>query len=242
MFSKSSFHHCCLFTSALIVAMAGALPAIAAGPLAVPTASAAARSVLDPQLANITGQIEIVVQLDDLPLALAHGANAKQTGGWLPRGQQHDHLARLKAKQDALVAKAQSLGGVELGRMTKALNAVALRIEAAQLPALASLTNVVSIRPVVNYHLDLSETVPYVGATAVQATGVDGAGTRVALLDTGVDYTHRNLGGPGTIAAYQAAYGTNSADPRNTTLDGLFPTAKVIGGYDFVGENWPNAA
>src|SRR6185436_261995 len=28
------------------------------------------------------------------------------------------------------------------------------------------------------------------------------------------------------------------ADPRNTTRDGLFPTAKVIGGYDFVGETW----
>src|SRR5207249_2378767 len=29
-------------------------------------------------------------------------------------------------------------------------------------------------------------------------------------------------------------------DTLNKTLDGLFPTAKVIGGYDFVGEIWPN--
>src|SRR6185436_12943488 len=30
-----------------------------------------------------------------------------------------------------------------------------------------------------------------------------------------------------------------AGDPLSTTLDGLFPTAKVIGGYDFVGEAWP---
>ena len=59
-------------------------------------------------------------------------------------------------------------------------------------------------------------------------------------LDSGVDYTHRNLGGPGTAAAYADAYGVNGADPRNTTRDGLFPTDKVIEGFDFVGEAWPN--
>src|SRR5207244_9131067 len=68
------------------------------------------------------------------------------------------------------------------------------------------------------------------------------AGVRVAVLDTGIDYTHKFFGGPGTAAAYQAAYGTSTADSRTTTTDGLFPTAKVVGGFDFVGEQWPNAA
>src|SRR5207244_6996323 len=91
-----------------------------------------------------------------------------------------------------------------------------------------------------NYGLDLSETVPYIGATAVQNAGVNGTGVRVAVLDTGIDYTHKFLGGPGTVAAYKDAYGNTTADPKNTTTDGLFPTAKVIGGFDFVGEKWPN--
>jgi len=55
-----------------------------------------------------------------------------------------------------------------------------------------------------------------------------------------IDYTHASVGGLGTIPAYIAAYGTSPADPRNTTLDGLFLTARVKGGYDFVGEVWPN--
>ena len=40
----------------------------------------------------------------------------------------------------------------------------------------------------------------------------------------------------------RAAYGAAPADPLNKTLDGLFPTAKVVGGYDFVGEGWPTTA
>ena len=30
-------------------------------------------------------------------------------------------------------------------------------------------------------------------------------------------------------------------DPGTAADNGLFPSAKVIGGYDFVGERWPNS-
>ena len=81
---------------------------------------------------------------------------------------------------------------------------------------------------------------PYIGAAALQNLGVTGANIKIAVLDSGVDYTHRNLGGPGTAAAYTAAYGTAPSSTSNKTRDGLFPTAKVYEGYDFVGEDWPN--
>lgn len=55
-----------------------------------------------------------------------------------------------------------------------------------------------------------------------------------AVLDSGIDYTHKAFGGEGTIEAYEAAY--KDAESR----DGLFPTSKVIGGFDFVGEIWPD--
>jgi subtilisin family serine protease len=199
-----------------------------------------ARDVLAPGLSGAHGEVEIVVQLDDPALASMHPANAKGTRSWLSHSQQSQHLALLKGKHDTLAATARSLGGVELGRLSKALNAVILRIDASHLPALAALPNVVSIRPVINYQLDDAETIPYIGASAVRAAGIDGTGVRAAVIDTGIDYTHKDLGGPGTMAAYIEAYGTNSMDPRNTMLNPLFPSAKVIGGYDFVGEAWPN--
>src|SRR6185503_17536259 len=36
------------------------------------------------------------------------------------------------------------------------------------------------------------------------------------------------------------AYGVDPGSSQNKTRDGLFPTAKVIEGFDFVGEVWPN--
>ncbi len=149
-----------------------------------------------------------------------------------------------EAQQAQLVASAQALDAqpVVLGSAQKALNALMLEVDADAIAELAADPLVRSIRPVVDYQLDLAGTVPYVGATAVQNTGYDGKGVRVAVLDSGIDYTHANLGGPGTVEAYAAAYGTAGDDPLNTTRDGLFPTAKVVEGYDFVGEAWPNGA
>ena len=98
------------------------------------------------------------------------------------------------------------------------------------------------MRPVRHYERDLSETVPYIGAGFVQNTlNITGTGVTVAVLDSGIDYTHANLGGPGTPEAFEAAWGTSIYDTRNTTVTVStgFPTAKVIGGYDFVGELWP---
>ncbi|MFN8439274.1 MAG: S8 family serine peptidase [Caldilineaceae bacterium] len=153
---------------------------------------------------------------------------------------QQSVAAAAATQQADIIGAAQALdaAATPLARVNKALNAVALRIAPSALPALAANPNVLSIQPVLKYHVDLSETVPYIGATAVQQMGFDGTGIRVAVLDSGIDYTHVAFGGAGTAEAYEMAYGTVTSDTRNTTTDGLFPTAKVIGGYDFVGESW----
>ena len=62
----------------------------------------------------------------------------------------------------------------ELGRTQTALNAVIAEVDARSLAELSRDPAVLKISPVVDYQLDLSETVPYIGGTAVQATGRDG--------------------------------------------------------------------
>lgn len=153
---------------------------------------------------------------------------------------QQSVAAAAATQQTDVIGAAQALdsAATTLARVNKALNAVALRIDPSALPALAANPNVRSIKSVLKYHVELSETVPYIGATAVQQMGYDGTGIRVAVLDSGIDYTHIAFGGPGTHEAYEMAYGSVTSDTRNTTTDGLFPTDKVIGGYDFVGESW----
>ena len=110
------------------------------------------------------------------------------------------------------------------------MNAVFVQIDASKVAQIAADPAVVRVAPVANYELDLSETVPYIGAKAVQDAGVTGKGVKVAVLDSGIDYTHSALGGAGA-----AAYAANNP----TVIEpGTFPTAKVKGGYDFIGSAW----
>ena len=188
---------------------------------------------------SATGEIEVVVQLTKAPLAgrQAEGiARSAALGG----DSQRAYIRDLEADQAALMGPLNGLGAQKTASLTKALNAVVVRVDAGKIPAIAKLPGVLSVRRVRDYELHLEQTVPYIGAAAAQSNGFTGAGVRVAVLDSGIDYTHKNLGGPGTLEAYEAAWGTSHADPRNRTTDGLFPTAKVIGGFDFVGESWPN--
>ncbi len=137
--------------------------------------------------------------------------------------QQQDFLGRVLATDP----NARVIARVQL-----VLNAVFVEVEGTALPALANDPAVLRIAPVGIYEMDLFETVPYIGAAAVQAAGYDGTGVRVAVLDSGIDYTHAALGGSGD----PNDYATN--DP--TIIEpGTFPTAKVVGGYDFVGSLWP---
>jgi minor extracellular serine protease Vpr len=189
--------------------------------------------VLDQSLVGSAGAVELIVHLSEDSVAesgaVTDAAQARQVDR--VEGEQEAFERRL----DRLAPEATTLGSVQ-----RVLNAVFVEADAESMASIAADPAVERVAPVGNYELDLSETVPYIGAAAVQATGVDGSGIEVAVLDSGIDYTHANLGGDGTAEAYEAAYGTGTSDPRNTTLDGLFPTAKVVGGYDFVGESWPN--
>jgi subtilisin family serine protease len=185
------------------------------------------------RLASATGPQRVMIRLVEPSVAetglkgraAANARKAVQTS-------QEDLLERVLE----LDPSAEVVASVQL-----VLNAVFVEAEASALVELADDPSVARIVRVADYQLDLSETVPYIGGSAVQDSGFDGSGVKVAVLDSGIDYTHANLGGGGTLADYEDAYGTSNADPANTTLDGLFPTAKVVGGYDFVGENWPNS-
>lgn len=75
------------------------------------------------------------------------------------------------------------------------------------------------------------------GATFAHEYCLTGKGVKVGIIDTGVDYTHIALGGNGTQAAYTNAYGTSRDATENKSPDGFFPTAKVVEGKDFLGED-----
>ena len=194
---------------------------------------------LDRSLVGASGSVQAIVRLVTDPVATTRGNAAQQARG-----------TKVTAEQNAVLAALRKLDGSTkvLGRTKIALNALAVQADAASLRALAADKRVAAINIVRDYELDLSETVPYIGATAVHDLGVTGAGITVAVLDSGIDYTHVAFGGPGTVEAYTAAYGTKTTHQKNRKTNDrykgklLYPTAKVIGGFDFVGEAWVGGA
>ncbi len=182
-----------------------------------------ARNKMDSGLVGARGEEQVIVRLN------------------LPSVAQQGYKSDIEAQQDAAIARIAAIapGMRVLAKTQLVLNAVFLEIDAAYLEQVAADPAVERIAPVANYERQLAETVPYIGAATAQAAGVDGSGVTVAVLDSGIDYTHANLGGGGTLADYEAAWGVAIGDPAQTSRDGLFPTADVVEGYDFVGELWP---
>ncbi|GAA3291501.1 S8 family serine peptidase [Arthrobacter citreus] len=62
-----------------------------------------------------------------------------------------------------------------------------------------------------------------------------GEGVTIAVLDTGLDYTHSDFGGPGTLDAYKQA---QASDEMPTPESGLYDPEKFAGGWDLVGDDY----
>jgi minor extracellular serine protease Vpr len=105
-----------------------------------------------------------------------------------------------------------------------------------QITSLASLPGVVGVHAVRTYTVGPKNVngVPFINAPIAWSYSETGRHVKIADIDTGIDYTHADFGGPGTTAAFQAA-AANSAAPADPHLFGRF-APKVKGGYDFVGD------
>jgi subtilisin family serine protease len=183
---------------------------------------------IDLGLFGAEGRVRVSIRLTNDPVAVVAATGARAD-------RQKIQLRTVLDQQAQFAGALRRQGGTLLGSAQVSLNTVFAEVDAAALRSLAADPNVASIRLVRDFEVDLSETVPYIGATAVQDLGFDGTGVTVAVLDSGIDYLHAAFGGSGDVDEY------NANDPA-VIEPGTFPTAKVIGGYDFVGGDWPNTA
>jgi minor extracellular serine protease Vpr len=159
-------------------------------------------------------------------------------GRKLSRAEKDQIKAQLKGAQDGLRPSIEGAGGIVLAEFQSALNGIKVAIAKNRLGDLQGLPGVTRILPVGQVYPDNATSVPYIGAPQVWNVGpapnLRGEEIKVGVIDTGIDYTHANFGGPGTVAAYTAA---NLADtlPANPLLFG--PGApRVKGGFDLVGD------
>jgi subtilisin family serine protease len=151
---------------------------------------------------------------------------------------QRESIRQAVAQQHASIDSALAARGARvLNHFHSALNGVKVRIARDQLAGLAALPGVVDVLAVRTYHRNNVQAVPFIGAPAAwQATGFRGEHIKIASIDTGIDYTHANFGGPGTPEAYQQAFLTDTLPPDPKLFGPNAP--KVKGGIDLVGDNY----
>ncbi|HJS16574.1 MAG TPA: S8 family serine peptidase [Rheinheimera sp.] len=106
-----------------------------------------------------------------------------------------------------------------------------VRASAKALKQLRTNPAVASIYPVYDSKPMVADSAVYMKADAIVRDGIaSGQGITVAVLDTGIDYTHKALGGVGTVEAYDAV---------DQDVAPSWPQGKVLGGYDFINDD-PN--
>lgn len=174
-------------------------------------------------------EIEVFVRLSTPAVAEINARSLEVAGRAASPDEQRAQAARIDAEQAAFRPQLAALGATELSRMRVGANGIRLRVNAGEFDTLKQLPGVSSVGRVTVHYLDNADGVPWVGALRVAETlAVRGEGIRIGVIDSGVDYLHANFGGPGTVAAY-------AANNKNIIEPGTFPTAKVVGGFDFAG-------
>ena len=197
------------------------------------------RARIDPALVRRRGPVDVMIQLAPAPAVIPYARTAHTPAAhrFAVFRSQRD---RVQSAQRALSSDlhAESIGARRLFSVQNLYDGVAVRVDAAHLGALAALPGVVGVHRLVPKHLLNSVTVPLIGAPQAWqgVAGTTGAGVKVGIIDTGIDYTHADFGGAGTTTAYDAARATDAATPDYPDL------AKVAGGYDFAGDNYDPAA
>jgi minor extracellular serine protease Vpr len=185
-------------------------------------------------LAEFSDQrVTVVLEMEGEPLAAVY-RDARQLRSPMSATAQQQYVTALREAQAPVVARMAGMGATVISQYTKAYNGILVNLPVASLAEVQRLPGVKAVRRAPLHRVNLENSVPLIRADeVVSGLGYDGTGITIAVIDTGIDYHHAALGGSGDPAHYTG----NNPD----TIEGglyAFPTAKVIGGYDFAGTNY----
>ncbi|MBI4312839.1 MAG: S8 family serine peptidase [Chloroflexi bacterium] len=176
------------------------------------------------------GPVEVVIELNGYSLAEEHRRQREHGLPVMSYEAGKGYVQELKASQGNVQKKLAESGVQVLGSYQIALNGIHAVVDAGKLVELAALPQVSRVHRTKTVSRNLETSVPFIfGGLTREQLGLDGTGVTIAVIDTGIDYTHVAFGGSGDVAAY-------AANDPTVVEPGTFPTAKVIGGIDLVGE------
>jgi subtilisin family serine protease len=201
--------------------------------------AASLQTKVSPRLTSTTGKVTAFVELEAKPAVETFDEKTSQ-GATKEQAKQAAKTTKVETGKvvDQVVSQLKSTDSStqEVYRTSNGVPGVVVTADAEKVRELASRSDVKSVRTVVPKTATNSNAVQLTNTIkAWQQYGKLGDEVRVGIIDTGIDYTHADFGGIGTPEAFKAIDETK-VDPA------YFPTAKVVGGHDFVGNGYNGAS
>ena len=195
------------------------------------------------------GSVEAIIEVDDSPAQAQQAA----TDGAQPTMQRRSQIVSAQGDLQKRRLRAEvGLPESDLLHDYASLGAMHVRITSqAQLEALQANPEIVRVVPNVEYELFASSDLSLINQPVAQAAGALGAGTTVAVIDTGIDFKRApfdcTVGAAGCAVAYRQDFGdgNDSADALGqpthaTNVAGIVlsvaPAARVAALDVFVGQ------
>ncbi|WP_454729938.1 S8 family serine peptidase [Cellulosimicrobium protaetiae] len=228
--------------ASLAVVAAAAAPAVADPPpdpgdsLSVQSgASLAPTDKVAPSLAKATGTVTAFVELD-APSAVDLAAQGASPDEVEANAQEVAQLADDVVPQQATARSAGARDPQQVSVTSTLVAGVVVTGDAARVRDLARDASVLTVYRIIPKKPANKGTDVFTRALETwQSTGLTGEGVRIGIIDTGIDYTHKAFGGPGTQEAFDEAYGDRGTGP---VPDGTFDELKFLGGHDFAGYDY----
>lgn len=245
-----------LLTAAAVTVIAG-LPSAATGAAARgisghirtlpqgPFSGSAKAAHLPTALSN--KPVGYILELPATPVAVVDAASKAAGHGPLSAAQKGSLVRQIKAAQAPVAQAVRNLGGTVTANFQTVYNGMGVRIAARDAYKLSQIKGVSGVFRMKTFTRANVNSVPLIGGpeTWGGVPGYTGTGMKIADIDTGLDYTHADFGGSGSVDDWNCAFAADTQDPATVTCPGgpvsqwFGPSApKVKGGTDFVGDDY----
>src|SRR5262245_38159585 len=168
--------------------------------------------------AQVAGAVQVFVEMVEEPAVMAWSRAVKSQSAQsriqavaAARTVARAQLSAIQRSQQRVGAALTGgpINGVEIYRVDRVLNGIALIVGADKIEEIRKIPGVKTVHPLELEYADTSTSVPFLGLpqlwNGMPGIGnLTGAGLKIGIVDSGIDYQHANFGGTGKLADYQA--------------------------------------